>query len=106
MGESSSKSSSIMNLPVVDSGIPPLRRTESSVEDCPISDKDAPLEELLKRLHLLVNSRPPDSMRSHLPVPFKKEVNNIIDLLRGKSQQPTRRKRVQRLKLSLTARKC
>ncbi|GBL93677.1 hypothetical protein AVEN_25662-1 [Araneus ventricosus] len=94
-----------MNLPLVDLGIPPLRRTESSIEDCPISDKDTPIEELLKRLRLLVNSRPPDSMRSHLPVPLKKEVNNIIDLLRGESQQPTRRKKVQRLKLSLTDRK-
>ncbi|GBM70548.1 hypothetical protein AVEN_174160-1 [Araneus ventricosus] len=84
MGECSSESSSIMNLPLVDLGIPPLRRTESSIEVCPISDKDTPIEELLKRLRLLVNSRPPDSMRSHLPVPLKKEVNNIIDLLRGR----------------------
>ncbi|GBM15784.1 hypothetical protein AVEN_262940-1 [Araneus ventricosus] len=84
VGESSSESSSIMNLPVVDSGIPPLRRTESSIGDRPISDKDTPIEELLKRLRLMVNSRPPDSMRSHLPVPLKKEVNNIIDLLRGR----------------------
>ncbi|GBO16783.1 hypothetical protein AVEN_25404-1 [Araneus ventricosus] len=73
-----------MNLPVVDYGMPTLRRTESSVEDCPISDKDIPIEELLKRLRLLINSRPPDSMRSHLQVPLKKEVNNIIDLLRGR----------------------
>ncbi|GBN37636.1 hypothetical protein AVEN_139991-1 [Araneus ventricosus] len=83
MGESSSESSPILNLPLVDIGIPSLRRTESSIEDCPISDKDTPIEELLKRLRLLVNSRSPDSMRSHLPVPLKKEVNNIIDLLKG-----------------------
>ncbi|GBN52286.1 hypothetical protein AVEN_51173-1 [Araneus ventricosus] len=70
--------------PLVGFGIPPLRRTESSIEDCPISDKDTPIEVLLKRLRLLVNSRPPDSMRSHLPVPLKMEVNNIIDLLRGR----------------------
>ncbi|GBM38970.1 hypothetical protein AVEN_271078-1 [Araneus ventricosus] len=85
MGESSRESYSIKNLPLVDFGIPPLRRTESSIEDCPIIDKDTPIEELLKRLRLLVNSRPPDSMRSHLPVPLKKEVNNIIDLLRGRT---------------------
>ncbi|GBL94962.1 hypothetical protein AVEN_187475-1 [Araneus ventricosus] len=84
MGESSRESSSIMNLPLVDIGIPPLRQTESSIEDCPVSDKDTPIEELLKRLRLLVNSRPPDSMRSHLPVSLKKEVNNIIDLLKGR----------------------
>ncbi|GBN28781.1 hypothetical protein AVEN_15170-1 [Araneus ventricosus] len=84
MGESSSESSSIMNLPLVDFVITPHRRTESSIEECPISDKDTPIEELLKRLPLLVNSRPPDSMCSHLPVPLKKEVNNIIDLLRGR----------------------
>ncbi|GBM62873.1 hypothetical protein AVEN_38403-1 [Araneus ventricosus] len=84
MGESSSESSSILNSPLVDFCIPPLRRTESSIEDCPISDKDTPIEELLKKLCLLDNSRPPDSMRSHLPVPLKKEANNIIDLLRGR----------------------
>ncbi|GBM41032.1 hypothetical protein AVEN_180939-1 [Araneus ventricosus] len=72
-----------MNLPLVDFGISPLRRTESSIEDCPISDKYTSIEELLKRLRLLVNSRPPDSMRSHLPVPLKKEINTIICLLRG-----------------------
>ncbi|GBM10073.1 hypothetical protein AVEN_92903-1 [Araneus ventricosus] len=84
MGESSSESSPILNLPLVDISILSLRRTESSIEDCPISEKDAPMEELLKRLRLLVNSRPSDSMRSHLPVPLKKEVNNIIDLLKGR----------------------
>ncbi|GBN70173.1 hypothetical protein AVEN_148567-1 [Araneus ventricosus] len=73
-----------MNLPLVDFGIPPLRKTESYIEDCPVSDKDTPIEELLKRLRLLVNSRPPDSMLSHLPVSLKEEVNNIIDLLRGR----------------------
>ncbi|GBN22805.1 hypothetical protein AVEN_104516-1 [Araneus ventricosus] len=50
MGEISSESSSIMNLPLVDLGLPPLRRTESSIEDCPISDKDTPIEELLGRI--------------------------------------------------------
>ncbi|GBN33900.1 hypothetical protein AVEN_187401-1 [Araneus ventricosus] len=82
MVEICSESSSKMNLPLVDIAIPPLRRTESSIEDCKISDKNTAIEELLKRLRLLVNSRPPDSMRSHLQVPIQKEENNITDLLR------------------------
>ncbi|GBM87383.1 hypothetical protein AVEN_168633-1 [Araneus ventricosus] len=89
MGESSSESaSSIMNLPLVDIDMPPLRRKESSIEDRAISDKDTPIEELLKRLRLLVSSRPTDSMSSHLPVPLQKEVNNIITEGKANLHQP------------------
>ncbi|GBN82789.1 hypothetical protein AVEN_206961-1 [Araneus ventricosus] len=78
MGEISSESSSIMNLPLINIGIPPLRRTESSIEDCQISGKDTPIEKLL------VNSHLPNSMLSHLQVPLNKEASNIIDRLKGR----------------------
>ncbi|KAF8784808.1 hypothetical protein HNY73_010437 [Argiope bruennichi] len=63
--------------PDADIGLLPFRRTKSStsispttsniIKDIPTGDKSIPMKELCQRLRDLINSRPSDGMRSHLP---------------------------------------